>query len=161
MAKYGEEKELGFKHHVQEFSDLSEEIRYISNIGRVARLNVGQLVSYYEFIRHLNRIYSPYLRRPKEIYSILEKIEPKVYDKTYFEKLDRLSKTPRADIRNEIDKYENKVLNLLDKIFTEMSSDFVDCELRPKPTIKPKKFSETLEDETERIFHEALEEIGM
>lgn len=149
------DKELGFKYHTQEFLDVSQELRRVGHIGRLAKRQVGMVQEFYDGIEYLDEIYSSYFSKPKEIQNNLEEIEKYIYDSKYQRDLREYLSLDYEDdkLRNKIKSHELKLIKKLKQIFKNISDDLVWAELRPRPS---KVQRDEFADEENKVIREIM-----
>lgn len=141
------DKELSFKYHTQEFIDVSEELRRVAHIGRLAKREIGLVRDFYDSLEFLDEIYSSYFRDANEIAERLEKCERHLYKEEYLELLEKHYEEPSdKEIYKRLRKYEDEVIKRLKRILKTISEDLVWSELRPKPSEKRKEEFPEVED---------------
>jgi len=130
---------LNFKYHTQEFIDVSEELRQVGHIGRMAKKNIGVVQDFYDGLEYLDEIYSEYFFHQKEIKELFEESEKLLNSKNYQRDL-KSYREGKTNIRNSLYNYEYKIIKRLKKILKLISADTVNSELRPKPTKTKDKY---------------------
>jgi len=161
MAKKPEENynsDLGFKYHTQEFLDVSQELRQVAHIGRLAKKQVGLVNDFYDGIEYLDEIYSEYFTNKEKIDEIFKFAEKKINDDKYKKDLERYNKGD-TKLEKSLKEYEHKIIKSLKKVLKLISSDLVKSELRPRPNQKEKEKFSDIDNETVRKIFKSADQI--
>lgn len=149
------DKELGFKYHTQEFLDVSQELRRVGHMGRLAKKQIGAVQDFLDGIEYLDEIYSSYFTDTKWVIEELKACEVLLERKPYRKMLNDYFSLEYEDneLKERLLIYERAVIRRLKKIFKRISDDLVWAELRPRPS---KIIKDEFADEENKVIKEIM-----